>query len=276
MKKLLILTAFLSFAAYSTPAQLTVEQEALQFMKAYEKAVLDRDVAFYEKYMDEQFMSLGPNSATLNKSQCLANARRPVESNNYRVIDTQSKMTKIISSSDLVTIVSNWRVVRQATSAVNAPPQIDSGSTTTVLQKKGEWRLMFEHVAFDASPPDSDLGEIGRTSQSVSKSLVYHNYNDLEPMLAASFTRVDEDGLTAKRTPFLASLREGNLLITGMRTSNTYINRRENTAVETGLMDFKGTLNGESFVKSVEYTRMWVKSDDKWKLKSEYLTKTAQ
>jgi len=271
----LLLALFICSFAHDSRAQQSLEQEAVAFAGQYQKETNNKNIAFLEKHLDDTFISVGPNSSIWSKSQALENARRPGETQDFKVMEVKGVPVKTISSGNIVVLISNWKVVRQANAAANAAPQIDSGTTTAVYQKTDAWRILSEHVAFDRPLPSNELGEIGRTSRVFDRALVFRNYNDVEPLLTQRYMRVDENGSSMNKTTFLSDLREGRLVILSVKTSNVYINRRENSAVETGMIEVKGKQAGAGFAKLMEYTRMWTKTEDRWRVSADYFASVA-
>jgi ketosteroid isomerase-like protein len=262
---------FVMLIALPVLSQQTLEKEAWEFSQSYDRATLRNDVAFLERYLDEKFISVGPNSVVWDKEQCLDNARKGAAGNvDFSLVDLKSFPIKIIVSGNVVIIISNWKVSRKANSVVNAPVQVDSGTTTAVYQKETEWRLLSEHVAFDKAPESDEIGAIGRIAQIAGRSLVNRNYVDLDTQLSPGYSRVDENGVSLSREQYLADLRGSRLKISGIRLSSVYVNTHKNSAVETGVVNLIGSQNDIPFNKTLEYTRMWLKRDDKWKVSAEY------
>ncbi len=272
--KTTILTSLLIFFVGSflndAIAQKSLEEEAVIFAAEYQKANDRKDIVFLERHIDDQFISVGPNSSIWDKSQALENAARPNEKQDFKVIEVKGIPVKTMSSGNIVVLISNWKVVRQANSPANAVPQTDSGTTTGVYQKTDIWRILSEHVAFDRPTPTNSLPEIDRISGILDRSLVFRNYDYVERLLAPEYMRVNELGMSAQKAAFLSELRSRKLVILSIKTSNVYINQRENTAVETGLVDIKGTFEEVEFLKSLEYTRIWKQSDDQWRVTADY------
>ena len=253
--------------------QQSLESEAWKFAQAYDQAIVRSDVAFMEKHLDEQFISIGPNSLIISRAESIAQAKKAAGENAFRVIELKSTPIKTTVSGDLVVITTNWKVVRQATAVVNAPPQTDSGSTTAVFRKEGDiWQIVSEHVGFDAAREDDEIGRIGRSGLAFNRSLVNRNYNDAEKFLSPSYLRVDSDGTSWNSARFMTDLRDGKFVVSSLRTSNVYVNRRKNTAVETGLVKAVGARNGIPFSADLEFTRLWTKTDDTWRITGEYFT----
>lgn len=268
----LILALFVCSFVQGIFAQESLEREAIAFSVEYQTATNNKNVTYLEKHLDDNFISLGFNSSIISKADAIAQARKPVEKQDFKVIEVKGIPLKTISSGNMVVLISNWKVVRQANSATNAPPQVDSGSTTAVYQKTDVWRILSEHVSFNRSPPANDIGEIGRTSEVFNRALVFRNYNDAESLMGPRYVRVDETGISISKASFLSDLRSGKLVILSSRTKNVYINRRENSAVETGTIELKGKNAGADFAKILDYARMWTKTGDQWKVTADYFT----
>lgn len=266
---------FLVFAAVGLAQQPGIEKEAWDFAARYDQAILKGDIAFLEKHLDPSFISIGGNSSTMTKEESIENMRRGEKSEtDFAVIDLKSFPLKFIVSGNTVVITSGWKVWRKANTAVNAPVQIDKGTTTAVYRKEDkDWVLLLEQVLFDAPPPSDVIGAIGRTGMASFRALVSRNYADLETFLANNYVRVDEDGVTTTREQYLADLRSGKLVIEGLKPEKFYINFRENAAVESGTLTLVGRSNGAAFTKTVEITRRWMKFEDKWRLAAEYFSR---
>ena len=252
-------------------AQLTFEAEAWNFALAYERAIIDNDAAFLEKHLDRQFISIGQNSHVLNREESIAQARAGAE-NAYRVIDLDSIAVRIETTGNLVVITSNWRVVRQSTTAINALPQTHTGSSTTVFRKLDEWMILSEHVSFDRPETKDIVKDVGETGQKYVNALVSRNIADLGNYLSARFVRTDETGRTQDKQSFLADIQTSKLTFGRIRHSSVYVNFYDNSAVETGISQIDGTRDGQQFAERYQYTRSWIKQDDRWQIFAEHFS----
>lgn len=267
---LLTIIFVLSMCLCHVFGQQSIEAEAWNFSLAYNQAILKNDAAFMEKHLDEHFISIGPNSHILSRAEAIAQTKRPSTQNDFVVVDLKSLPVKIAASENLVVITSNWKVIRQSTAAANAPKQTDSGTTTAVYRKDVVWKILSEHVAFDRAPENAEIGAIARLGAAFNRSLVNRNYSDVEAGLAPSYLRVDSQGWSWNRSQFLSDIRSSKLTVNSIVTSGVYVNRRENTAVETGFIIMKGSREGSDFAINQQYTRLWAKVEDVWRVAAEY------
>lgn len=276
MKKTIWLMLALIFMTCSVMAQETFEEEAWKFAQAYDQSIINIDVAFLEKHLAKDFFSVGPNSYIISREEAIESAKKrkkDAKTADYTVSALKSNPVKIDGSGNLVVITSNWRVVRTSNTAINATPQVHTGTTTAVYRKTDKWELLSEHVSFDKEETKDIVRPIGEAGQKYIKMLVNNNVKDIDEILTKNYLRSIETETYRNRETFLDDLRQSKLVFNDIQTTGIYINVLGNNAIETGKIVIDGSRPGEeSFLEAFDYTRTWIKQNDKWQITTEQYT----
>ena len=158
MKNLLAIATLIIASTLTAFAQNSkAEQEVLKLDAEYIQAQINRDIAFYERVLADNYIYAGERGQTRNKAQTLEMFRKEKEMPPYIIaLKTEDVKAKVMGNTALLT--GAWIITESSISDKKAEPQTYKGRYTSVLEKRnGRWMYVAEHVS--EAPNDRKLME---------------------------------------------------------------------------------------------------------------------
>jgi hypothetical protein len=118
--------------------------------------------------------------------------------------------------------------------------------------------------------------QVKKVADEINTAMLKADTNSLEKLLADDFTAVHSDGTLFTKAQEIEYVKSGVLKYEAVDVKDLKIRAYGKTAVVTGLVFFKGTINDKSYSGTNRPTRVWVKQSGTWKCVSYQVTRVTQ
>lgn len=118
--------------------------------------------------------------------------------------------------------------------------------------------------------------QIKKAADEINAAMLKADTSSLENLLADDFTAVHSDGTLFTKAQEIEYVKSGVLKYEAVDVKDLKIRAYGKTAVVTGLVFFKGTINDKSYSGTNRPTRVWVKQSGTWKCVSYQVTRVTQ
>lgn len=274
MKKLFILALLTIVSTYSAFAQNNKdEQEVLKFNAEYEQAQINRDVAFFERALADNYTFSGPDGGTENKIQALEWLRKEKEKPTSKLISLKSEDVKAKVTGNTAILTGTWVGTTTPIADDKAEPHTDKGRYTAVLEKRdGRWVVVAEHVS--EAQHDRKLMEqqVLKMGKEYGEMIRRGDAAAIEKILADEFLYTDEKGKVLNKMEDLATYKDRKSKLELAETTDQKVRViGNNAAIETGTFRVKGTdKDGKPFDDTERYTATWVWRGGRWQIASDH------
>lgn len=274
MKKLFILALLTIVSTYSAFAQNNKdEQEVLKFNAEYEQAQINRDVAFFERALADNYTFSGPDGGTENKIQALEWLRKEKEKPTSKLISLKSEDVKAKVTGNTAILTGTWVGTTTPIADDKAEPHTDKGRYTAVLEKRdGRWMVVAEHVS--EAQHDRKLMEqqVLKMGKEYGEMIRRGDAAAIEKILADEFLYTDEKGKVLNKMEDLATYKDRKSKLELAETTDQKVRViGNNAAIETGTFRVKGTdKDGKPFDDTERYTATWVWRGGRWQIASDH------
>lgn len=263
----ILTAAFVGFAQNSA-----AEQEVLKFNAAYEKAQIDRDVAFFERVFADDYTFSGPMADVEDKAKALAYIRSEREKPTYKLVSVKSENVKAKVMGNMAILTGDWIGTSMSATDALAEPHTDRGRYTVFLEKRnGQWVVLAEHVSEAQHDRKLMEQEITKASDAYTDAMRKRDRAAFERLLADDYIFTNEEGKTRNKTEDIAMMTSGDTVIESAEVSDRKIRVLSNaSAVETGKWTVKGTNKGKVFTETGRYTTTWVWRGGRWQIAADH------
>lgn len=286
MKKLLAVVAVTVVSCFAAVAQNNAgEAEVRGFMIEYDKAIADRNIAFLEAVLAEDYIYTGANGRGTDRAGVLAFFRRTKEKPRSRTVSLVHDNIKTRVVGDMAVVTNDYMSKTVPIDAPDSEPQTARGRHMVAFEKRrGRWMVIAEQ---DTEQPNDDK----LMEQQVLKA--GREYNDLMKRLKSglSYAELERNGdIAALRRvladDYLYTSRDGKIStktqdVEGYKTnqiklaSAVFLDQRvrvvdSSTAVETGMIRYVGTNAGKPFNITKRYTTTWVGWSGRWQIVADH------
>lgn len=241
----------------------------MKFNSDYEQAQINRDIAFFERAMADDYSFSGPDGKTENKTQALEWLRKEKEKPTHKLISLKSDDVKARVMGNTAIITGAWTATTVSLAAEKAEPHTDRGRYTSVLEKRdGRWMVVAEHVSeeqHDRKLMEAQVLKMGQESANIYKN---RDYAGMERSVADEAVFINPSGKVKNKAEILAELRDSQFKIESVEISDQKVRViGNNAAIETGTIRYKGTdKSGKSFDEIERYTTTWVWRGGRWQI----------
>lgn len=269
MKKLITITLLTIVSTFSVFAQNgKTEQEILKIHNSLDQAYLNKDTAAFERIMADDYIISGVSGKMQTRAEVLEEMRKEFANANYKVLSAKTDDVKIKVSGNMALVTGNWTSTTVSANG-SAEPHTDTGRFTNIYEKRGgKWMLVAEH--WSEAQHDRKLMEqqVLKMGQEYVRLIKNNDAAAIENLLADEYQYTDKDGKIKNRAEDLASYKENRGKLEIFEISDQKVNvLGNNSAVETGIVKFKGTdKDGKPFAGSERYTTTWVWRDGRWQI----------
>jgi ketosteroid isomerase-like protein len=266
-----------SVAAQTTNA----EQEVRVFLGEYDKAVANRDIAFLERALPEDYVFTGANGRKSDRAQVLKFFTREHASPSYKMVSLKHENVVVRAVGDMAVVTNDYTSQTTPVAAPNAEPDSSSGRHTGVFEKRnGHWLVIAEQdteQVHDDKLMERQVTKAGRDYNELLKRLQSgRSYAELERdgdiraltrILSEEYVGTSTNGELAHKTQELDRYRSNQVrLASADLLDQKVLAIDNNTALETGTARYVGTNGGEAFAITLRYTATWVSWGDGWQL----------
>ena len=286
MKKLIAVGALTIVSCFAAVAQNNeAEAEVRSFMIEYDKAVADRNIAFLEAVLAEDYIYTGANGRATDRAGVLAFFRRVKEKPSSRTISLVHDNIKARVVDDMAVVTNDYMSKTVPIDAPDPEPQISRGRHMVAFEKRrGRWLVIAEQ---DTEQPNDDklmeqkVLKAGREYNDLMKRLKSGlSYAELEKrgdiaalrrVLADGYLYTSRDGKISTKTQDVEGYRTNQIKLESAVFLDQKVRLVDNyTAVETGMIRYVGTNAGKPFDITTRYTTTWVGWSGRWQIVAEH------
>lgn len=286
MKKLLttILLIFVStFAAFAQNGE--AEREILKIHKGFDEAFLKNDVAYFERYFAPEYIYSNNFGKLISREENLEYYRSLGTKPTFKVLANTTDDVKIRVTGNAALVTANWTTTVLPIGDPKAESHTDKGRYTGVYERRGgKWLVVADHnseLNHDPKLMEQQVLKAGRGYNELMKRLKSgRDYAELvkggeiaelDRLLADEYTYTSRDGEISSKAEDLASyktnqnkIESADMLEQRVRVIGNY------TAVETGLIRYKGANKGKPFEITKRYTTTWFWRDFRWQIVADH------
>jgi ketosteroid isomerase-like protein len=197
MKKLINAAVLIAASVALTFAQTPAEQEVLQFNADFEKAQINRDVAFFERVFADDYTFSGPTGETEDKAKAIAWLRSQKEKPTYKVVSMKSEDVRAKVMGNTAILTGTWIGTMMPLNDAQAAEHTDRGRYTAFLEKRnGQWIVLAEHVSeapHDRKLMEQEVLKAGQTYGTLHKN---RDKAGFERLFADEYMYTNDSGLT--------------------------------------------------------------------------------
>lgn len=244
----------------------TDEREILKINQAFDDAIKNADVAFYENLLAPDYVSYGPDGNMKNRTQVLEEVKKQKDSPAYRIIKLGSEDVKVKISGDLAVVTAKWNATTQSMESDELLHD-DTGHYISVYEKRdGRWMLISEMASEKPHSPEELEPSLKEVSNTYDDAIKSRDSVAFKKLLAEDYLSTNTEGKVHTREQDIAFMFDPNLKMTNISTEDKKFRVFKNFAVETGQYNVSGSYNGEDFTESGRYTTTWMYKDGKWQI----------
>ncbi|CAN5262662.1 hypothetical protein BH20ACI2_BH20ACI2_25170 [soil metagenome] len=275
MKRLFGITMLFAIAVFTAVAQNKAETEVLKFNSDYERAQMNRDVAFFERVMAADYTFSGPMAEIEDKAKAIAWLRGEKDKPTHKVVSMTSEdvKAKVIGNNAILT--GTWVFTSLPIADDKAEPHIDKGRYTVFLEKRaGQWIVLAEHVS--EAPHDRKLMEqqVMKAGQAYGEIMKRRDAPAFERLFADEYIYTSEEGKTRNKAEDIAHMTSPDMVIESSEISDQKVRVIGNgAAIETGMYKMKGKYKDNAFDETGRYTTTWVWRGGRWQIVSDHTSR---
>jgi ketosteroid isomerase-like protein len=282
MYRLCVIAAFIVISPSAVAAQATnAEQEVRAFLGEYDRAVANRDIAFLERVLPEDYVFTGANGRKSNRAQVLKFLTQERASPSYRMVSLKHENVVVRAVGDMAVVTNDYTSRTTPFAASNAEPDSNSGRHTGVFEKRnGHWMVIAEQdteLIHDDKLMERQVTKAGRAYNELLKRLRSgRSYAELERdgdigalrrILSEEYVGTSATGEIAHKAQELDRYRSTQVrLVSADLLDQKVLAIDNNAALETGTVRYAGTNGGEAFDITTRYTATWVSWGSGWQI----------
>jgi ketosteroid isomerase-like protein len=243
------------------------------------KAEINRDIAFFERVLADDYIYAGEGGQTRNKVQTLEMFRKEKEKPTYKIIALKTEDVKAKVMGNTAILTGAWIFTSAPATDEKAEPHMDKGRYTSVLEKRnGKWLFVAEHVS--EAPHDRKLMEqqVLKMGKEYGEMIRRGDAAAIERILADEYLYTDEKGKVKNKAEDLATYKNREYKIESVENSDQKVRViGNNAAIETANFRVKGTgKDGKPFDNTYRYTTTWVWRGGRWQVAADHTSEVKQ
>ncbi len=265
---MLILTAGL--AAFG---QSKAEQEVLKFNSDYDQAQMNRDAAFFERALANDYTFSGPTAEIEDKAKAIAWIREQKAKPTYKLVSVKTEDVKVrVMGEKMAILTGTWIGTSSSLSDDKAEPHTDRGRYTAVLEKRGDqWVILAEHVS--EAQHDRKLMEqqVMKAGQAYNDMIKRNDVAAIDKILANEYMYTTSNGSVQTREEEIARYKSSKIKFESSEMTDQKVRVIGNgSAIETATFRVKGTNDSKPFDETERYTTVWVWRDGRWQIAADH------
>lgn len=264
------LTTVLVFCIATVFAQSSADEtEVRKLNEAFDNAIKNSDVAFYERVLASDYLSYRSDGLVRNRSEVLEEVKKEKANPTFRLSKVGSDDVKVKLSGDLAVVTAQWNATGQ--SLDTDEPHTDLGHYMAVYQKRdGRWQLISEMGNEKPHTPEELEPSLKKASDKYMETVKNRDKNSFAKLLAEDYSSTNPAGKVRSAEQDIAMMFDPEFTLESVSTEDKKFKVYRNFAVETGQYNVKGHYNGESFKESGRYTSTWIYKDGKWQIVADH------
>lgn len=253
------------------------EQEIRKLIADFDRAVMQNDVAFFERTTAEDAVFVAWDGKVKTRAQVLAEIRKEVANPTYKMTANRSEGVRVRVMGDMAVVTAGWKSTTVGPESNPWPSHDDTGRYTTVFERRnGRWLVVADHVTENPHTPEEYEPELRKASQSYDAALKAGDAAAFGRLLADDYMYTNEKGATRNKAEDIAKMTSPDLKIESTVVDDKKFRIYRNTAVETGRYAVKGTHKGKPIAETGRYTTTWVRRDGRWQIVADHTSVIAQ
>ena len=261
------------------------EQEILKIYQGFDEAFVKNDVAYFERHFAPEYIYSNNFGRLISRQENLEYFRSFGTNPTFKVLANKSDDVKISVNGNTALVTANWTTTVLPISDPNAEPHTDRGRYTSVYERRGgKWLVVAEHSSelnHDPKLMEQQVLKAGRGYNELMKRLKSgRDYAGLvkdgeiaalDRLLAEEYIYTSRDGELSTKAEDLESYKTNPIKIESAEILDQKVRVIGNyTAVETGLIRYRGTNNGKPFDINKRYTTTWFWRDFRWQIVADH------
>jgi ketosteroid isomerase-like protein len=286
MKILIAVGALIIVSCFAAVAQNNeAEANVRGFMIEYDKAIADRNIAFLEAVLAEDYIYTGANGRATDRAGVLGFFRHTKEKPRSRTVSLVHDNVKARVVGDMAVITNDYMSKTVPIDALDSEPQTTRGRHMVAFEKRrGRWMVIAEQ---DTEQPNDDklmdqkVLKAGREYHGLIKRLKSGlSYAELEKngdiaalrrVLADDYLYTRRDGKMSTKTQEMEGYKTNQVKLESAVLLDQRVRVVDiSTAVETGMMRYIGTNAGKPFDTTERYTTTWIGWSGRWQIVADH------
>ncbi|HSP41155.1 MAG TPA: nuclear transport factor 2 family protein [Gillisia sp.] len=250
------------------------ENEVRKLNEAYDQAIKNADVAFYENLLAEDFVSYSTDGKVKNKSEVLEEVKKQKANPTYRMSKIGSDDVKVKLSGNLAVVTAQWNATTHTME--DDEPHEDTGHYVAVYEKRdGKWQLISDMGSEKPHTPEELKPSLEKASATFDEAIKKGDKEAFKKLFAEDYQSTNNEGKKRTREQDIEMMFDPDLKLESMTAEDKEFKIYRNFAVETGQYNVSGSYKGEKFTETGRYTSTWIFKDGKWQLVADH-TSTIQ
>lgn len=246
----------------------TDEAEVKKVNAAYDEAIKNSDVAFYEQLLAEDYVSYGPEG-TKDRKQVLEELKKEKAKPTFRITKIGSDDVKVKLSGNLAVVTAKWNTTSQSMESEESHE--DVGNYMAVYEKRdGRWKLISEIGVEKPHTPEEMKPSLVKASEKYDETIRKGDKEAFRKLLAVDYQSTNTSGKVSNSEEDIAMMFDPELELENINTQDKNFKVYRNSAVETGQYNVTGSYKGEKFTESGRYTTTWIYKDGKWQIVADH------
>lgn len=245
------------------------EMEVRKINQAFDEAIKNADVAFYEKILASDYVSYAPDGTVKDRNQVLEEVKKQKSSPTYRISDIASKDVKVKMAGDLAIVTAAWDATSH--NLDDKEPHKDQGHYMSIYEKRdGQWKLITEMVSEKPHTPEELQPLLEKASNQYDEAIKKGDKEAFAKLLADDYSSTNPQGRVGNRAEDIDMMFGPDLKLETISTEDKKFRVYRNSAVETGKYSVTGTHKGKKFSETGRYTSTWIFKDGKWQMVADH------
>jgi ketosteroid isomerase-like protein len=285
INKLLAITTLIVVSPFAVDAQSSsAEQEIRAFLAEYDKAVANRDIAFLERVLPNDYVFTGASGRKSDRAQVLKFFSQQKDKPSYRMMSLEHKNVVVRAVGNMAVVTNDYISQTTPMETTDAAPDITKGRHTGVFEKRnGRWMVIAEQDTeqiHDDKLMERQVTKAGREYNDLVRRVNSgRTYADLEQsgdiaalrrILSDEYTCTCGDEISGK-TQEIEKYKSSKITLKSAELSDQKVLAIDNNAaVETGKLRYIGTNEGKPIDITKRYTRTWVSWGKGWQIVAQH------
>ncbi|CAN5217740.1 hypothetical protein BH23BAC2_BH23BAC2_20160 [soil metagenome] len=251
------------------------EMEVRKINEAFDVAIKNSDVAFYEGILAPDYVSYRSDGMVRNRSEVLEEVKKEKASPTYRLSEIGSDDVKVKLSGNLAVVTAKWNATTQ--SLEDNESHQDLGHYMAVYEKRnGRWLLISEMGNEKPHTPEELESSLKKASTMYEENIKNQNKEAFAKLLAKDYSSTNPEGEVRTSEQDIAMMFDADVKLENVSTQDKKFRVYDNFAVETGQYNVTGSYKGEKFTESGRYTSTWIFKNGKWQIVADHSSRSSE
>lgn len=263
------------FVATAVAQNTNDEKDVRKLNEAFDVAIKEGDVAFYEKVLAPDYVSYRSDGTVRNRSEVLEEIKKEKANPTYRISKLGSDDVKVKISGNLAVVTAKWNATTQ--SLENDESHEDLGYYLAVYEKRdGKWLLISEMGSEQPHSAEDLESSLRKASNKYEENIKSGDKEAFAKLLADDYSSTNTEGQVRTREQDIAMMFDPNFELESVSTQDKKFRVYKNFGVETGQYNVSGSYEGEKFNESGRYTTTWIYKNGKWQIVADHTSRVGK